>query len=193
MTPFTPATTAAFAQGSWNIYILQPEWLHRKGLLPDGHAVQVFTLTNGPGFRYSPHGRPVLWTMTPFEVTVETPAGAEPVWAALAQLIRALPETPLGGVGVRSVYRRLLADPVAADGVAGTVLLRGVSVLVQQDDARYFLELNQDVENRQELLSVTWMPPPADAGRAAEHLDAAIHHLEAGRRIAERHWQVTLS
>ena len=96
---FQLKTATAFAQGAWNIYILQPEWLLGEGVLPRDRTTKVQTSTSGPAIRIkSGSGKKLLYlTATPFVVRVEADprSGDDDVGAVLANLIEKLPHTPI--------------------------------------------------------------------------------------------------
>jgi hypothetical protein len=196
---FRLAKAACFAQGAWNIYILQPDWLNRKGVWTAPEPLIIETLRNGPGFRYSSEGSPTRWVVTPFQVTVETRAAAENLGPLLARLLRALPETPISVVGSRFLFRgkdtdlkAVFPEPRSLPGGEG-VLGRGESVVVQVAGVQYALQLSANSENRQADLNVVAVPaPPACTEReTAPHLDTFEAQRQMAQRLAEQYWKVS--
>lgn len=198
---FRLTRTACFIQGTWNVYILQPNWLHRHGFLPAEEQVLLQTLTTGPGFRYSAHNQGLLWTVTPTEVTLDTPGSADAVGPLLARLLEVLPHTPLGEVGVTANYLATVAFPTRrpTEPASGeTVIAQMSSVLVERADGRYLLDRTNDFENRQDRLSVMATPVvPADgslsAATAAAFLRATAEQVRIGQQMAARQWQVSFA
>ncbi len=200
---FRLKSVSCSAQGAWNIYILQPEWLDRKGVFAPDRPVHVETLTTGPGFRYTAGKKSLQWTVTPFQVTVSggPDQGAE-AGAALAALLAALPETPLRDAGFQLEFRGTegtkdqggVPDLTSGSPESGEpALRRGVSVVVARGAARYFLELVRGGDGPGLTLDVTTFIPAGPAGVSAEFLQDFGAQIEAVRDIAAGHLAVTLA
>ncbi len=191
------------AQGAWNIYILQPEWLDRKGVFTPGKPVLVEALTAGPGFRFSAGKKALQWVVNPFQVTVAggPDQGAE-TGAGMAVLLKALPETPLRNVGFQLEFRgsesvkdqEAVPDLGLKSAPGEPVLSRGVSLVVGRGETRYHLRLTRDADAPGPTLDVTaFLKGDGLAARADEFLQNFGGQVEAVRDIAARHLSITLA
>ena len=145
---FRMTTATAFAQGAWNIYILQPLWLHEKGVFVSDRPVKVETLVMGPGVRLSAGPKYPQWVATPFEVRVQCskPAPDEDVGGPLRRLLEVLPETPVRLVGFELVYQSKKPEDMdavprpSAEGEPG--IRYGASISVTRDGVNYSLDFS---------------------------------------------------
>lgn len=191
---FQLKTATAFAQGAWNIYILQPEWLSEKGILVS-ERVKVERFVEGPGIRLTVGVKSPRWVISPYVVRYESdkPAAEDDVGGPLAKLIAALPETPLRSVGFEFGFRSKAAadiQTVPRPAVGGESKLRyGVSVSIRRGAANYFLDLSvsTSADESAQLFAV------CDEDSAAGVLQNYSLHFEAVRTIASEYWQVKIS
>jgi len=192
---FHLTSATAYAQGSWNIYILQPEWLCEKGVLVTKRPVKVETLRGGPGVRLTTTGKgSPRWVATPFSVRVEydNPATAGDVGEPLRNLIRVLPETPMSLVGFELIYRGSAPEDAGAvpPPAAATEPLAeyGASISVEKEGVLYYLHLSCSVsEGTARLIAICDQPP------GGEILQSYAKCEEVVRATAETHWRVTFS
>jgi hypothetical protein len=189
---FRLTAATAVAHGSWNIYILQPEWLRDRGVLVTDRPVRVETMRNGPGMRLTTPGkRPRRWVATPFEVRVEfdRPATDEDVGQPLTDLIKALPETPLRVGGYELTYRGTAQEdmtvvPHAPAGVEPPDEY-GASLEVTRGEVVYHLFLSRPVNGDAARLFAICSKPLASAKFPAyQPCETEV------RRIAAEYWQV---
>ena len=101
--------------GTFNIYILHPQWLAKHGVIDLEGGTGVFMEGNlsQPGFRFRLSKDRVAWntwSIAPSQIAVETEDPAADCGAMIAAVLEALPETPLFGLGNNVVYRADLAD-----------------------------------------------------------------------------------
>lgn len=88
----------AVAAGTFNIYIVQPQWLCEMGLL-DQEAGLIETDLRRPGFRFSTRSKRGRWSIRPDRLTVDSELPSEDCGADLATVLETLKWTPLLGVG----------------------------------------------------------------------------------------------
>jgi hypothetical protein len=96
--------------GTFNIYILHPQWLAKHGLVEKGTGVHMETNLAQPGFRFRLPKVHVIWNIAPQQIAVETDDPQVDCGAKISVVLDALPETPLFGLGNNIVYRADLAD-----------------------------------------------------------------------------------
>src|SRR5262245_44993370 len=87
------------AVGAFNVYIVQPQWLVAKNLLPRELEVVIESKMDEPGFRFYSNQLKVRWMVTPTRIVIETEDHTEDCGQVMAELLRCLPETPLVAVG----------------------------------------------------------------------------------------------
>jgi hypothetical protein len=90
--------------GTFNMYIVQPAWLAKIGLIPEGVAVVIASKLDEPGFRYSSPKLTSRWFVTPSRIEVETESPDEDCGNLVATVLEKLPWTPLVGIGNNTVY-----------------------------------------------------------------------------------------
>lgn len=104
--------------GTFNMYIVHPEWLARHDIIERGMEVGIETNLAQPGFRFHfPKGKPT-WSIAPNRIAVETQDPETDCGTAIAKILRVLPETPLFGLGNNAVYE---ADLSELDNLAPTI------------------------------------------------------------------------
>ncbi len=96
--------------GTFNIYILHPQWLAKHGLIEKGTDVPMETNLAQPGFRFRLSKDRVTWNIAPYQIAVETEDPAADCGAKIASVLDALPETPLFALGNNVVYRADLSE-----------------------------------------------------------------------------------
>jgi hypothetical protein len=96
--------------GTFNIYILHPQWLAKHGLIEKGTGVLMEANLAQPGFRFRLPKDRVTWTVAPNQIAVETEDPGANCGDMIATILEALPETPLFGLGNNVVYRADFAE-----------------------------------------------------------------------------------
>lgn len=101
---------ASVVVGTFNIYILHPQWLAKHGLIEKGTGVFMESNLAQPGFRFRLPENCVTWTVAPHQIAVETDDPTTDCGAMIATVLDALPETPFFALGNNAVYRADLAE-----------------------------------------------------------------------------------
>lgn len=135
--------------GTFNIYILHPQWLARHGLIEKGTGVLMETNLAQPGFRFRLSNDCITWTIAPNQIAVETEDQGVNCGKTIAAVLEALPETPLFGLGNNVVYRADLAEletlpepirnfsRVQSPNADGNVVQRTFHVGIKHDEHRF--------------------------------------------------------
>lgn len=98
------------AAGTFNMYIVQPAWLAKVGIIPKGIAVAIASKLDEPGFRYLSNKLPFRWLVTPSRIEVETESPEADCGAKVAAVLEKLPWTPLLAIGNNALYTAPLAE-----------------------------------------------------------------------------------
>lgn len=69
---FTFKKATCVAAGTFNMYVIQPPWLTKIGIVQKGIEVAIGTDLDEPGFRYIPTRSPFRWFVSPQRIEVET-------------------------------------------------------------------------------------------------------------------------
>lgn len=96
--------------GTFNIYILHPEWLVRRGVIERGMEVGVETNLTRPGLRLRFPQQKALWSISPDRLSIETDDSTFDCGQMIAKVLRILRETPVFAVGNNVHFRADLAD-----------------------------------------------------------------------------------
>ncbi len=99
--------------GTFNIYIIRPDWLAKVGLLDEGSVVKFEGLLDRPGFRFSSPKLGANWTVFPNRLVLETESPQENCGETAARILECLPWTPVMAIGFNFVYR---GDAQAVEG-----------------------------------------------------------------------------
>jgi len=97
-------TAAAVAVGTFNIYIVQPNWLAQIGILDENTRVKIESDFTRPGFRFSVPNDPIQWNVRPDRLVLEATDIGTDCGGPLAKVLRTLRWTPLTGVGANFEY-----------------------------------------------------------------------------------------
>jgi hypothetical protein len=96
--------------GTFNMYILHPKWLAKHGIIESGVEVAIETNFTQPGFRFTFPKLDIRWLIAPNRVIVESSKPAVDCGAIVAKMLKALPETPLQGLGSNVDYEAELNE-----------------------------------------------------------------------------------
>jgi hypothetical protein len=134
--------------GTFNIFILHPQWLAKQGLIEKGTGVFMETNLAEPGFRFRMAKDRVTWNIAPHKIAVETEDPTVDCGAKIASVLEKLPETPLFALGNNVVYRADLAEKgtlaesirdfpwIESPSTGDTVIQRTFHVGVKHDQHR---------------------------------------------------------
>jgi hypothetical protein len=95
---------SSVAVGTFNMYIVQPAWLAKIGLIPAGTQMTIASKLDEPGFRFFSPKLRSRWFVTPGRIEVETESHEEDCGTLLATVLEQLPWTPLLGIGNNAIY-----------------------------------------------------------------------------------------
>src|SRR5437667_1502871 len=90
---------AAVAVGTFNMYIIQPNWLVQVGLFKEGVRVQMQADFTRPGFRFSAEETSYWWNVRPDRLILETESPEIDCGEPLRIVLDTLRWTPLTGIG----------------------------------------------------------------------------------------------
>ncbi len=90
--------------GTFNMYIVQPPWLAKVNIIPQGVEVAISSKLDEPGFRFFAPKLPLRWFVTPSRIEVETESPQENCGDKVAAVLSNLPWTPLVALGNNAVY-----------------------------------------------------------------------------------------
>ncbi|HUE70287.1 MAG TPA: hypothetical protein VMP01_05305 [Pirellulaceae bacterium] len=90
---------ASVVAGTFNIYIVQPNWLAQVGILEEGATSQMWADLDRPGFRFRVKDSMLTWNVRPDRITLESGSPNDDCGSPLEKVIGALQWTPLMGVG----------------------------------------------------------------------------------------------
>lgn len=96
--------SSCVAVGTFNVYVVQPEFLREIHVFPEEIALKFEANLTQPGFRFSVEDRDARWTVRPDRLTVESRDARKDCGHDLADTLDALPWTPLTAIGCNVVY-----------------------------------------------------------------------------------------
>lgn len=96
--------------GTFNMYILHPQWLTKHRIIEPGMDVEVETNLTQPGFRFRFPKYKAAWNVTPNRLVVESHDPATDCGGVVAKLLNVLPETPLFALGNNVHYQAELSE-----------------------------------------------------------------------------------
>jgi len=96
--------------GTFNIYILHPQWLTKHGIVAEGTELAIETNLSQPGFRFQFPNSRSTWSIAPVRIGVESQDPDMDCGRVVASILRALPETPLLALGNNVVYQADLGE-----------------------------------------------------------------------------------
>ncbi len=189
------------AVGAFNIYIVQPQWLATKELIPRGVEVIIESKLDEPGFRFYCNELKHRWIVTPTRIAVETQDAAENCGELVAKLLRCLPETPLVAVGNNVHYQtagsdleslpELPAYPLSETLPGDVLRQRTFHVGVERDNCVHNLQLSVGEQNGIELLINAHCQVGESGTEIAQvHAQQFNEHHRIGVSLAKHHLKV---
>ncbi len=188
------------AVGAFNIYIVQPQWLATKELIPRGMEVIIESKMDEPGFRFYSAELKHRWIVTPTRIAIETDDAAENCGELVAKLLRCLPETPLVAVGNNVHYQAAGADadslpelppyPLSEPLPGDELRQRTFHVAVDRDRCVHNLQLSVGPPGIELLINAHC--PVGDGGTdfAQAHAARFNEHHQIGVLLARHHLKV---
>lgn len=112
--------------GTFNIYIIRPDWLGKVFHLPKGEVIKLESQLTQPGFRLQSESLQSRWIVSPNRIILETDDPKVNCGETVDRILETLPWTPLMALGCNAVYRGTASD--VEDWAGKTVFPRyGVS------------------------------------------------------------------
>ena len=96
--------------GTFNMYILHPQWLVRNKIIDDPIEVGFETNLARPGFRFRFEKDRSVWSVAPDRLTIETEDPQVDCGKPIAKILQVLSHTPLLALGNNNHYRADLSD-----------------------------------------------------------------------------------
>ena len=96
--------------GTFNMYILHPQWLARHKIIETGMEVGIETNLTQPGFRFRFPKDKAIWSVSPHRLAIESPDPETDCGGAAAKILEVLPETPLFALGNNVHYQAELSQ-----------------------------------------------------------------------------------
>jgi hypothetical protein len=189
------------AVGAFNIYIVQPQWLTSKGLIPPGD-VGLEAKLDEPGFRFRSSQQRIQWLITPSRVALETEDQEEDCGAVMAQLLKFLPETPLAAIGNNAHYEELLEEDIphppfptdfpVVDTLSGYALRqRSFHIGVTRERCIHNVQVSLTCKRAELLTNAHCQIGPGGFTLAEEHARLFKEHRGLGIELAQHHLKVT--
>jgi hypothetical protein len=196
---FTKANCVAV--GTFNMYIIQPAWLAKVGIIPKGIGVAIESKLDEPGFRFWSPKLPVRWLVTPNRIEVETQRADADCGKAVAGIVEHLPWTPLIALGNNAIYQApfddLEAIPIPAslwrEGPEGfKTVQKTLHYGMGRDDTTFHIQLAISEKNLE--LSVNAHTElkelkPEDAAKVAGRF---FEDRQTGERLIKHLFQVSV-
>lgn len=188
------------AVGAFNIYIVQPQWLAAKQLLPSDLEVVIESKLDEPGFRFTSETLRVRWLVTPTRIIIETEEPTEDCGQIMAQLLHWLPETPLVAVGNNAYYFATCEEtdgmpalpdyPVHKPMPGYTLQQRSFHIGVAGSDSSYNLQFSLTSEGIELLTNAHGQIGKRGTKFAQDHARKFLDHRRTGVELARHHLQV---
>lgn len=96
--------------GTFNMYILHPQWLADRDIIERGMEVGIETNLAQPGFRFQFPKYKATWRVEPTRVVIETQDPQTDCGTFVAKVLGTLPHTPLFALGNNAVYEVDLSE-----------------------------------------------------------------------------------
>jgi hypothetical protein len=94
--------------GTFNMYILNPQWLAGNKIIDDSSDVGFETNLTRPGFRF--RIKQAVWSVAPDRLTIETQDPEVDCGKVIADILQKLPHTPLVAIGSNTQYEANLSE-----------------------------------------------------------------------------------
>ena len=104
--------------GTFNMYILNPQWLAKRGIIEKGTEVGIETNLAQPGFRFRFPKSKAIWNVAPDRLTIESQSPETDCGQMAANILRVLPETPLSAMGNNFHYQ---AEPSELENLLAAI------------------------------------------------------------------------
>jgi hypothetical protein len=176
--------------GTFNMYILHPQWLAKHEIIERGMEVAVETNLAQPGFRFQFPKFKAVWSVAPNRVVIETQDPHTDCGTFVAKVLVTLPHTPLFALGNNAVYRADLSEldalaPAMRDfprpkspNEGETVAQNTFHVAVKRAE--------HEVTNLQIALTEEWIELSCNVHtKLEEQADAAAAAMAAAKRFFE--------
>jgi hypothetical protein len=92
------------------MYILQPQWLAKRGIIERGMEVAIETNLARPGVRFHLRKYDAIWVVSPDRVVIESTNWKTDCGAIIFKVLEALPETPLFAIGNNTTFEGDVAE-----------------------------------------------------------------------------------
>lgn len=96
--------------GTFNMYILHPQWLAKHKIIEEGTEVGIETNLTQPGFRFRFPKNKAIWSVAPHRLAIESQDPKTDCGETVAKILRVLPETPLFALGNNVHYQAKLSE-----------------------------------------------------------------------------------
>lgn len=97
--PFELKKASCVAVGTFNIYIVQPDWLTKVGIFPEKTEFLIENNLDRPGFRITSPEIRNTWVVYPGKLAIESNVAGEDCGNPMAQVLEKLHWTPVFGLG----------------------------------------------------------------------------------------------
>lgn len=145
--------------GTFNMYIIQPQWLMDRRIIPKSREIKVQANLDEPGIQFTAPGGSQHWLVTPTKLTVLTPDPEVDCGLEVAKVLQKLPWTPLIAIGNNVEYQakrtdasqqvRHIAKAIVPSGLKklGSLHSSACSMSIQRGDQLFNLNLVLDEEH----------------------------------------------
>ncbi len=180
--------------GTFNMYIVQPAWLAKVGIIPQDTQVTIASKIDEPGFRFSSPKLPFRWFVSPSRVEVDTDSPEVDCGEKVEAVLRALPWTPLAALGNNTIYTASRAEldalPEEFQRVPETpagygLAQRGFHFAAQREQPVFNLQLSIKAEEVELSVNVHTELRDLDSDAAQAAAQAAARRFLLDREKAE--------
>ena len=96
--------------GTFNIYIIQPQWLVEVGIIPEGESVKMQADFRNPGFRFRELNSPLEWSVRPDRIQIQSRESGSDCGEPLSKVLSHLHWTPIIAVGSNLTFKAPVDD-----------------------------------------------------------------------------------
>ena len=96
--------------GTFNMYILHPQWLAKHKIIEEDMEVGIETNLTQPGFRFRFPKDKAIWSVAPNRLAIESEDPKTDCGRMVAKILDVLPETPLFAMGNNVHYHAELSE-----------------------------------------------------------------------------------